>query len=83
MRDTMTTLYRSRSMRDPKERPTALVLALLLGAATASSAATQVPEGQRQQPQGDPAEDLIKQHDTDGDGKISQAEAVAPAGVRF
>jgi EF-hand domain pair/EF hand len=70
-------------MCSSKERPVALALAALLGAAIVSSAAAQAPEGQEQQPTTNPAEAFIKQHDTDGDGKVSQAEAVAPQAVRF
>lgn len=66
-----------------KERSLALAFAALLGAAIVSSAAAQAPEGQAQPPHGNPAETFIKQHDTDGDGKASQAEVVAPPGARF
>lgn len=69
----------------PKERSLAVALAALLGAGIVSGAGAQAPEGQGQQPPpaGNPAEGFIKQHDTDGDGKVSQPEVVAPPAARF
>jgi hypothetical protein len=68
-------------MRHTKERALSLALATLLGAALVSAAAAQPPEGQPSPV--NPAEAFIQQHDTDGDGKVSQAEALAPQEARF
>lgn len=70
-------------MRHPKKRSLTLSVATLLGAAVVCGAAAQATEGQGAQLQSDPAAAFIKQLDTDGDGRVSQAEAVAPAGARF
>jgi Ca2+-binding EF-hand superfamily protein len=65
------------------QRAFPLALAALLGAVFAAPALAQDPQAQGQQPPPNPAEAFIKQHDTDGDGKVSQAEAVAPQEARF
>ena len=64
-----------------KERALSLALAALFGAALVSPAAAEPPGGQPPPP--NPAEAFIQQHDTDGDGKVSQAEALAPQEARF
>ena len=68
-------------MRHTKERALSLTLAALFGAAIVSAAAAAEPPA-GQQP-ANPAEAFIQQHDTDGDGKVSQAEALAPKDARF
>lgn len=70
-------------MRHPKEKALSLALAALLGATVVATASAQAPEGEAPQSPTNPAEAFIKQHDTDGDGKVSQAEVVAPPGARF
>jgi Ca2+-binding EF-hand superfamily protein len=70
-------------MYQPKERAIALALAALFVAAAVSTAAAQVSEGQAVQPPPEMAAAFIKEHDTDGDGKVSQAEALAPHEARF
>lgn len=70
-------------MRHPKEKALSLALAVLLGAPVVAAVAAQAPAGEAQQPPINPAEAFIKQHDTDGDGKVSQAEAVAPSSAQF
>lgn len=70
-------------MRHLKDRAPSLALAALVGAAVVSGVAAEAPEGKGQPPAVSPAETFIKQHDTDSDGKVSQAEAIAPQGARF
>jgi hypothetical protein len=69
------------------QRTLPLALAALLGAALAAPASAQAPQepgpGQAQAPITKAAETFMKQLDTDTDGKVSQAEAVAPQGARF
>lgn len=67
-----------------KKRPLTFTLAAMLAATAVSAAAAPAPEkGQGQQPPPNMAEAFIKQQDTDGDGKVSQAEALGPQEARF
>lgn len=59
----------------------ALPLALAALFAATGSAVAQPPEGAAPPPS--PSEAFLKQLDTDGDGKVSQAEALAPQGARM
>lgn len=68
-------------MRHTKDSAISLALAALLGGAIVSAAAAQ-PAAEQAAPV-NPAESFIQQHDTDGDGKVSQAEALAPQEARF
>jgi Ca2+-binding EF-hand superfamily protein len=70
-------------MRMRKEQALSVALAALLGTAVVSAAAAEAPEGEATQPPPEMAEAFIKQHDTDGDGRVSQAEALAPHEARF
>lgn len=60
-----------------------LAIAALLAPVAVAMPADQPPQEQVQQPDGSPAELFIKQHDTDGDGKVSAAEAVSPKAGGF
>jgi Ca2+-binding EF-hand superfamily protein len=60
-----------------------LVLVGLLGASFAAVAVAQEPTEQGQPPTANPFENFLGQHDTDGDGKVSLAEVVAPQEERF
>lgn len=60
-----------------------LVIVGLLGVSFVAVAAAQEPTEQVQPPAGSPFENFLGQHDTDGDGKVSLAEVVAPQEVRF
>ena len=57
--------------------------AVLLGCAFAGASLAQEAAPTPAAPAGDPAAAFVAQHDTDGDGRISQAEALAPADARF
>lgn len=70
-------------MYRPKDRVLSIALVAVLGAAIVSAAAVQAQEEPALQPPPGMAEGFIKQHDTDGDGRISQAEALAPEEARF
>lgn len=69
------------------QRTLPLALAALLGAALAAPASAQAPQepgpGPAQPPMANAGENFIKQLDTDADGKVSQAEAVARQEARF
>lgn len=61
-----------------------LPLALVaLGASLALSSAHAQPPGAAEQGAGDPAAAFIEQLDTDGDGRVSLEEALAPQRARF
>jgi Ca2+-binding EF-hand superfamily protein len=60
---------------------TSFALATLVAATAASTALAQAPEGQQEQT--DPSAAFVQQLDTDGDGKVSLDEALAPQGPRF
>lgn len=60
-----------------------LVIVGLLGASFAAVAVAQESSGQGQPPTANPFDSFLAQHDTDGDGKVSLAEVVAPQEKRF
>ncbi|TVQ92345.1 MAG: EF-hand domain-containing protein [Chromatiaceae bacterium] len=64
------------------QRTLPLTLAAL-GASLVLSAANAQAPGEPDQPPGDPAAAFIQQLDTDGDGRVSLDEALAPQQARF
>lgn len=65
------------------QRTTSIAIAALFALTAVPAAFAQDAQPSPSEGGGDPAEAFITQLDTDGDGKVSQAEALAPQAPRF